>query len=499
MRIFINSFIVLSFLFGQESYNIELVSNVAIQNAGNDYGVSDVWGYTDETGIEYAIIGYQYGTYIYDVSSNPQSPILVFDILGPSGSDYYFHRDYKTFGDYLYIVNEMTGSDTGMQIIDLSPLPDSVPVKLSTYSAITQSHNLWINELGYAFIENYYPENIHIVDVNNPFFPTSVGSFYGDDGKNCHDIYTRENYAYISEGWDSRFGVYDISDISSPVHLATIPVIGYAHNAWVDESGDYLITTEETDQQTIKIWDISDLDNINLVSEYLGQNGLAHNVHVDDNFLVVSHYTSGLKIVDIFDPLRPVEVASYDTYHQNDGGGYYGCWGAYPFTSNNYIYASDMQNGLYILDFDSVRAGWVEGMLFDSNLDAVAFASLRSFLNNEIFYSESDGSFNIGHAEGTHEFEISMFGDVLDTLSIHFEPHITLEQDLYVDGTLFTAGDTNMDGLINIQDIIVLVNIILSPEAPSDLVYSIADISDDGIINIQDLIMLVNIIIEGSS
>ena len=56
-----------------------------------------------------------------------------------------------------------------------------------------------------------------------------------------------------------------------------------------------------------------------------------------------------------------------------------------------------------------------------------------------------------------------------------------------------------MDGLINIQDIIVLVNIILSPETPSDLVYFLADISNDGIINIQDLIILVNIIIEGSS
>ena len=74
MRIFINTFfVVLSFLFGQKNYNIDLISNIPIQNAENNYGVSDVWGYTDETGIEYAIIGYQYGTYIYDVSSNPQS------------------------------------------------------------------------------------------------------------------------------------------------------------------------------------------------------------------------------------------------------------------------------------------------------------------------------------------------------------------------------------------------------------------------------------------
>jgi len=496
MRGFVYISFALNCVFGASNYNIELISNISIENATNNYGVSDVWGYTDETGTEYAIVGYQYGTYIYDVSSAPNSPELISDIKGPDGSDYYFHRDYKTFGDYLYIVNEMTGEDTGMQIVDLSPLPNSEPVQLATYSDISQSHNLWINELGYAFIENYYPENIHIVDISNPFSPNAIGSFYGDDAKNCHDIYTRGNYAYVSEGWDNTFGVYDISDISSPERLATIPVIGYAHNAWVDDSGDFLITTEETEQQTVKIWDISNLNNINLVSEYIGENGLAHNVHVYDNFLVVSHYASGLKVVDIFDPVNPVEVASFDTYPANDGGGYYGCWGAYPFTSNDYIFASDMQNGLYILDFKPISAGWVEGTVFDAELEPISLVSFRSLLSNYTFYSDYDGYFNFGSAQGSHDFEISVLGEVIDTLSIHFDPHTTLNQDIYLEQESFQSGDINTDGLINIQDIIVLINIILSPDSHSDLIFFLSDISSDGIINIQDLIMLVNLIIQ---
>ena len=48
------------------NYNLNLVSNIQIENSSNNYGVSDVWGYTDETGIEYAIVGYQYGTHIYN-------------------------------------------------------------------------------------------------------------------------------------------------------------------------------------------------------------------------------------------------------------------------------------------------------------------------------------------------------------------------------------------------------------------------------------------------
>ena len=101
------SILTFSLLFSAQDYNIELIQNISVNefNSNSNFGVSDVWGYTDETGIEYAIVGYRYGTHIYDVSSNSISPILVADIIGPSNNDYYYHRDYKTHGHYLYIVN----------------------------------------------------------------------------------------------------------------------------------------------------------------------------------------------------------------------------------------------------------------------------------------------------------------------------------------------------------------------------------------------------------
>ena len=59
---------------------------------------------------------------------------------GPSGSDYYFHRDFKTFNNHLFIVNEMYGSDEGMQVVDLSPLPNSEPAPGETilFSQLTE-------------------------------------------------------------------------------------------------------------------------------------------------------------------------------------------------------------------------------------------------------------------------------------------------------------------------------------------------------------------------
>ena len=51
-------------------------------------------------------------------------------------------------------------------------------------------------------------------------------------------------------------------------------------------------------------------------------------------------------------------------------------------------------------------------------------------------------------------------------------------------------GDINNDGILNVLDIVLLVNIILSNEY--DI---IADINEDGFIDILDVVMMVNILI----
>ena len=85
-------YILISLILSQSiDYNIELIHNITFENSSNNFGVSDVWGYTDETGIEYAVVGYRYGTYIYDISSDPNEMILIADIIGPSNNDYYYH------------------------------------------------------------------------------------------------------------------------------------------------------------------------------------------------------------------------------------------------------------------------------------------------------------------------------------------------------------------------------------------------------------------------
>ena len=55
-------------------------------------------------------------------------------------------------------------------------------------------------------------------------------------------------------------------------------------------------------------------------------------------------------------------------------------------------------------------------------------------------------------------------------------------------------GDLNQDGLKNVQDIILTINIILGAP-PSGYELCSGDINEDGVIDILDIVLLINLIL----
>jgi hypothetical protein len=51
-------------------------------------------------------------------------------------------------------------------------------------------------------------------------------------------------------------------------------------------------------------------------------------------------------------------------------------------------------------------------------------------------------------------------------------------------------GDVNADGVVNILDVVLLVNMVLSDEYNAS-----ADLNNDGVINVLDVVVLVNFIL----
>jgi choice-of-anchor B domain-containing protein len=329
-----------------QDLTLDLVGTVSFPATGSGNGTSDVWGYTAPDGSEYAIVGVLSGTAIVSV---PELEVL-HTIPGPQQNDFYYHRDMVVHGDVLYVVAEMTGTNQGLQVIDLGALPESVELVTTVASpGNVRSHNMDIDAVtGYAYVlaQNY--SGVRIFDLATPTDPQEVGLVPLPNG---HDVHARGDTLYVAEGSQPTFSIWDVSDKQDPQLLArqVVPNAGYVHNIWPSDDGRYVVTTEETLGKTVKVWDVSDLGDIELVGEYLGANRLAHNAHVKGDLVVLSHYRAGVTVVDISDPTEPVEVARYDTTPGSDAGGFFGTWGAYPYSPNGYVYASDFDGTLTVL------------------------------------------------------------------------------------------------------------------------------------------------------
>lgn len=317
----------------QGSPNVPLLAHV---NSYPAAGYNDCWGYTGPDGREYALLGVQTGTSILDITDTDNIVEVAFI---PSATSLW--KDIKTYQHYAYVVTEGGG---GLQIIDLADLPNSATLA-ATYTGFSTSHNIFIDEdNALLYAEGNAVAPVRVLDISDPLNPVQVSTF----GIECHDIFARNNIAYIAEGNSGSIGVYDLNNPANPSLIARfpIPAAGYVHNCWLSDDNQYLITTEETNGKTVKLWDISDLNNPTITSQYLGPNGLAHNAFIKRNYAYVSHYEAGLRILDISDPNNMVEVGYYDTPD---------AWGTYPFFASGKVLISDINSGLYVVFFEGAQ------------------------------------------------------------------------------------------------------------------------------------------------
>ena len=72
-----------------------------------------------------------------------------------------------------------------------------------------------------------------------------------------------------------------------------------------------------------------------------------------------------------------VEVGTFDTSPNFSGDGFYGCWGVYPWLPSGLIIASDIEDGLYVLQPNYVRGAYLEGDVRDaSNNQSISGATI---------------------------------------------------------------------------------------------------------------------------
>src|SRR5690606_38401073 len=133
---------------------IDLLSHFSFNDVSAAPGsATDVWGFVDlNTGREYAIVGYDIGTAVVDVT-DPEAPLEVGFIDGQKA----FWRDIKVYQlfdaaeqrwrAYAYVSTD--GSTDGLFAIDLSDLPHTIR-KENYISDFSAAHNVYATGTDYS-------------------------------------------------------------------------------------------------------------------------------------------------------------------------------------------------------------------------------------------------------------------------------------------------------------------------------------------------------------
>ena len=91
----------------------------------------------------------------------------------------------------------------------------------------------------------------------------------------------------------------------------------------------------------------------------------------------------------------------------------------------------------------------------------------------DLFFLDADGNYHTNFNITSWNYDL-VYNTILEIL-----PNDSL------------VGDTNGDGILNVLDVVIMVNIALGND-PSD---TIADMNSDGVVNVLDIVILVGIIL----
>lgn len=333
----------------QQSSNIKLYANINNRIADGLY--SACWGYTAPDGREYAILGCAKGTAFIDITDTNN----IYEATYLPGLNLISCcREMKVFSHYCYVVADEIPS--GLQIIDLQYLPDSVVLVNTFYfNGFTKGHT--ISQSGpYLYINagDYGIGGLFILDLSiDPVNPIKRGEwqeYVVHDCRVVNDTIFACNI-YNPPGRISVIDARDKDNLKTISYWENIPQPG-PHNIAISENRKYAFVTDEIggNPRLLKIWDIQNLNNVIKIAEWQPAGittSIIHNVELFGRYLFAAHYTAGLRVIDVSNPFGPIERAYYDTYPANNNFLFEGCWGVYIFNSEKII-ASDRNTGLYV-------------------------------------------------------------------------------------------------------------------------------------------------------
>ncbi|MDA0882040.1 MAG: choice-of-anchor B family protein [Bacteroidetes bacterium] len=365
--------------------NVDLLAHMNVQAVGGGNEMNDIWGWTDSnSGREFVLLGKLNGTAFIEIT-DPSNPVYLGDL--PTHTLNSIWRDIKVYQNHAYIVSEAGGH--GMQVFDLNQLlsvtnPPTSFTETAHYGGFGNAHNIVINEseaIAYAVGTNTFSGGLHIVDISNPNAPVILGDYATDGYTHDAQVVTYNGPDATYQGRQIAFNCNEdavtIADVEDPTDTQTISVTGYAgsayaHQGWLTDDHRYFLQNDELDESNngtntrTFIWDVQDLNAPVLLGFY--QSAIAaidHNLYNDKNLCYQSNYRGGLRILDIQDVANAnlSEVAFFDVYPASNSAQFNGAWSAYPYFASGVVPVSHIEEGLFLLKPQFLRASAAESLV----------------------------------------------------------------------------------------------------------------------------------------
>lgn len=360
------------------SLNVNLLAHIdpetdATGSDGRKY--SGCWGwYQAAKNKEYAIVGTSSQTYFIDVT-NPTTPVILDSVkAAQSGCTW---REIKNYQNYCYIVGDDVPPNS-FQIVDMQYLPDSVHVVHNGTTYFERSHTIFVDhDRLYCGapkdITTGYQSTMRVYSLANPEAPVLLKRLEDDISLSqidyVHDMFVRNDTIYASTGWKG-LQILKFDTLTNTFSLiqtfAGYPYNGYNHSSWQTDDRKTMVFADEVPASLpAKVIDVSNFNNITMI-DTINSHALAtpHNPYiVGNNWCWLSTYQDGIYLYDISNPSNTTIYGYFDTHPQhgvNDNfstNAYRGNWGAYPYLPSKIIIATDMQNGIFILDGDNNYKG----------------------------------------------------------------------------------------------------------------------------------------------
>jgi len=437
-RLLLLFFVLLGFSTVHGQLNMEFRSSIEYGESAND-----IWGYTDSNGREYALVGLRTGLSVIDVT-DPDNLVDLGKADGPSST----WRDIKTWETYAFCTTE--DGDQGILVVDLSKLPAAITTDdwyyieptLPNEPDIEQSHNIWIDEFGFAYLSGNQQGNgnrinnggVVIYDLKTT--PGQMDYVGQTPPIYAHDAYVISNKLYTSDIFVGEFSIYDVTDKSNLILLGTQETeFAFTHNVWMSDDETIAFTTDERANAPVGSYDVSDPTDIITLDQFrpletLGEGVIPHNTHVWNDYLIISYYSDGCILVDASEPDHLIEVGNFDTYIP-DNQGFNGAWGAYPFLPSQTVLVSDIEAGLYVLTPTYKRAARLKGTVTDS-ISGLPINGVEVVIesSNQTNFTDTDfeGKYKTGVADaGNYDVTFTKFGYVSKTVNMDLENGVILE------------------------------------------------------------------------